>query len=142
MCIASLLESSAQSERLASLSSQLESERTSFSNSLKLLKLEVTDGCDRVVELEEALSSCQKELLGHVTIMEESSCQYESKIKQLQEQVLQKNVVYIYIGSLCVCVCVLCIVHYASVHDAPYAYGSSFVCRFVGLSDLAYLHER
>ena len=29
--------------------------------------------------------------------------------------------------------------YYASVHDAPLAYGSSFVCWSVSLSDLAYL---
>ena len=85
--IASLLESSTLSERLASLSSQLESERISFSDSLELLKSEVADGCNRVAELEEALSSCQKELLDHLTMMEESTCQYKSTIKELQEQV-------------------------------------------------------
>ena len=84
-------EVSSLSEHVSSLHKQLDGERRAHEEAMQLLNSEVKGGSRQMTQLEQALRSCQEELEGHVTRVEQTTVMHKSEMEEMQKYVSHSN---------------------------------------------------
>ena len=78
-------------ERVESLVSQLDQERSSHEEAMRKLQVQMVGENTRMQRLEEALQQCQRELEHHVTTVTEADHQHRGSLQQMKGEVSREG---------------------------------------------------
>lgn len=78
-------------ERVESLVSQLDQERSSHEEAMRKLQVQMVGENARMQRLEEALQQCQRELEHHVTTVTEADHQHRGSLQQMKGEVSREG---------------------------------------------------